>query len=253
MGTILGFFAGAATIALSAILAAGSGKAAVLALWNPSSAFIALGGCAASTIAAFGLKGVFSGLSAAGRALVKRPDPLHGIDAISMLADLGWNLGPAVAEDMLNEASDPFLRAGLEQAAFGGDEKELESFLATQMKAVEQLRGNQRAVWEFAANAADSWGAIGAFLGFAAALFFMDDPVLLKACLFSALASALYGLAASNLLMKPMARKLDIIDSFEAFRKECVCEALISVLAGESPEFAIKRLRNLITHSTDFF
>src|SRR5690606_7635490 len=87
-------------------------------------------------------------------------------------------------------------------------------------------------VWEFAASAAPSVGALGATLGLLSALTKLDDPAQLGKGIAAAMASVLYGFFFANFVFSPLAARKRRSLSQMIVPDEMVKSAILGIQEG---------------------
>jgi chemotaxis protein MotA len=243
VGAFLGFLAGILAIALSLALSAGSGGRAMV-FFDPPAMAIVLGGVLASAFASFRPKDLLAALRAAKRAFEKRRIPLKDALEAAGAAGEAWRMGPSEMGPLLSKVKDPFFRTAISASAEMKGDRLVRSMEA-ELEVFALSRESGRDVWERLAHSADAWGSIGALAGFACALLFREDEILLKGSLFTALSSSLWGLAVSRLVMWPVWSRLKAADEADILFKRLAAEAAEAIQEGESQAGVKERLERL--------
>lgn len=100
-------------------------------------------------------------------------------------------------------------------------------------------------VWEIAAGAAPSIGALGATLGLLTALAKLDDPSQLGRGIASAMAAVLYGFFLSNFVFSPLAARRRRLAADSILPDEMVKSAILGIQEGLNPHLIEERLHQV--------
>lgn len=141
--------------------------------------------------------------------------------------------------------TDPFLRSGLALVADGISSAELAQIMAVERHAADTEDDASARVWESAAGYAPTLGILGAVIGLIGVMQHLRSPDALGTGIATAFVSTVYGVAAANLLLLPMAGRLRERGAVAARRRELVVEGLMGICEGVSPRLVADRIRPL--------
>lgn len=143
---------------------------------------------------------------------------------------------------------DPFLKKGLELMTDGTDPQLLRELLETELGFFEEEIGHASKVWEGAGGYAPTVGIIGAVLGLIHVMQNLDDPSKLGGGIAVAFVATVYGVGGANLLFIPMGGKLKGNRRTTIMTREMMIEGILSIQAGESPNFISEKLKVFMPH-----
>jgi chemotaxis protein MotA len=205
--TVLGL--GAALVFVAAgILYSGSPAA----FFDLPSVFIVVGGTAAATVVCFNFPDLRLTISALSDTVVTRTrDPRDVAYTMLELADFGRRNGVLRLQGapMKRFASEPVLHKGLGLVIDGMSDTEIETMLRDDILSNED--GVQRAtqVIRKAAEIAPAMGLIGTLIGLVQMLGNLGDPKVIGPAMAVALLTTFYGAVLANLVLNPLAAKLE--------------------------------------------
>ncbi|HEY9746471.1 MAG TPA: flagellar motor protein [Oculatellaceae cyanobacterium] len=145
---------------------------------------------------------------------------------------------------------DPFLKKGLELMTDGTDPQLLRELLETELGFFEEEINHASKVWEGAGGFAPTIGIIGAVLGLIHVMQNLNDPEKLGSGIAVAFVATVYGVGAANLLFIPMGGKLKGKSRTTIMTREMMIEGILSIQAGESPNFISEKLKVFMPEHT---
>jgi chemotaxis protein MotA len=140
-------------------------------------------------------------------------------------------------------ASRASLREGIQYLVSGFDQSAIRDLFDTSLERQSHENDAVVRVWEIAAQAAPSVGALGATLGLLSALTKLDDPAQLGRGIASAMAAVLYGFFFSNFVFSPLAARKRRTISQALIPDEMVKTAILGIQEGLNPHLIDERLR----------
>lgn len=146
----------------------------------------------------------------------------------------------------IGSIEDPFLKKGLELMTDGTDPQLLRELLETELGFFEEEVTHASKVWEGAGGFAPTVGIIGAVLGLIHVMQNLNDPSKLGAGIAVAFVATVYGVGAANLLFIPLGGKLKGKRRTTIMTREMMIEGILSIQAGESPNFISEKLKVFI-------
>lgn len=167
-------------------------------------------------------------------------------DVAKLLSDLALKArkeGILALQNDITSIDDPFLKKGLELMTDGTDPHLLRELLETQLHFYEDEMGAAAKFWENAGGFAPTVGIIGAVLGLIHVMSNLNDPSKLGAGIATAFVATIYGVGAANLVFIPFGGKLKSKHKVSMMTREMMIEGILSIQAGESPNFIKEKLR----------
>lgn len=152
-------------------------------------------------------------------------------------ATLARKEGMLALEARIPDATDPFLRKGLQLLVDGHTAEKIRDVLDTDTHSWEQLRWQSARVWEAAAGYSPTIGIIGAVLGLMHVMQNLSDPSRLGGGIAVAFVATIYGVAFANLLFLPVANKLKAIIMQQTYMRDMVVDGLAAIANGENPRY----------------
>lgn len=144
------------------------------------------------------------------------------------------------------QIDDPFLKKGLELMTDGTDPQLLRELLETELGFYEDEVGAAAKVWEGFGGYCPTVGIIGAVLGLIHVMQNLDDPSKIGSGIAVAFVATVYGVGAANLIAIPMGNKLKAKRKTTIHTREMMIEGILSIQAGESPNFIGEKLKVFI-------
>ena len=243
--TPIGLFAGTAFIIVSILISEG---AVLSSFWDPPSVLIVLGGTIASTVVAYpanALKSVGGALKTAFQR--KKADLYAEIELILEIANTARREGLLALENSLSKINDPFLKKGIMLVVDGTDPEFVKSVMESEIYFVQERHSQGQSVIDSMASYAPAYGMIGTLIGLINMLKNLSNSDALGPSMAVALITTFYGVVLANLVFNPISKKLKVMTSQEALRKELLLEGLLSIQAGENPRVIQKRLYSFLS------
>lgn len=230
--TLVGLGAAAGVILVA--MAAGGTLRAFL---DPPSLLIVLGGTLAVTTASFSLGDVAAAWANAGRVLVQTTyDPRAVARQIMLLAEAARRAGPEMLKSMLPELrSEPFLHRCVSLITEGPPADDIESMLTAEVEAITTARAKSAAVLRRASEVAPAMGLIGTLVGLVQMLGGLSDPSTIGPAMALALLTTFYGAVLGNVVLAPLAAKLERNAEEDALVKTLYTIGAVSIARQENP------------------
>jgi chemotaxis protein MotA len=186
------------------------------------------------------------------RALAAKPGAATGdVGVVSLKKELIELAGLARKEGFLGldafraRASRDSLREGIQYLISGYDQAAIRDlFDAGISRKINEAESSVR-IWDIAAGAAPSIGALGATLGLLTALAKLDDPSQLGRGIASAMAAVLYGFFFANFVFSPLAARRRREASESILPEEMVKSAVLGIQEGLNPHLIEERLKQV--------
>lgn len=172
------------------------------------------------------------------------PDnPLEIAKFLMTVANKARKEGILALQNDIKDVENAFLRKGLELMTDGTDPKLLRDLLETELHMFEEEITHSAKVGEDFGALAPCVGIIGAVLGLIHVMGNLNDPSKLGGGIAVAFVATVYGVGAANLVALPLAGKIKFKGKTTVIAREMMIEAILSIQAGESPNFIKEKLK----------
>jgi chemotaxis protein MotA len=101
-------------------------------------------------------------------------------------------------------------------------------------------------VWETAGGFAPTVGILGAVLGLIHVMENLTDPSKLGGGIAVAFVATIYGVGSANLVLLPLAKKLQNRLNDELGRRELILEGVLGIQSGVNPYYLEQKLRSFV-------
>jgi chemotaxis protein MotA len=236
---LIGLAAGAACIG-AAVAMGGSATGFV----NAPSILIVLGGTLAVTTMSFRIAEIAALPGIMLRTLVRRPiDAAAAARRVLGMAERARKKGPlALQAELSRTIAEPLLRSGLALAADGATPEEIERALNAEAAAAAARQRTAADVMRKAAEVAPAMGLIGTLVGLVQMLGHLADPDTIGPAMAVALLTTLYGAVLANMVLLPLAAKLERNALHDALVDAVHVTGVLSMSRLENP----RRLETLV-------
>ncbi len=168
------------------------------------------------------------------------------IDQFSQLATIARKDGIVALEDLTEGLEDPFMRRALGHVIDGASETTLREVLFTDIDVRMERDTAAARVFDIAGGYAPTIGILGAVLGLIHAMESLSDPAQLGQGIAVAFVATVYGVGLANLMLLPLAAKLQRIIAHRRMTEEMVVEGAVALQGGLPPSAVRTRLHSYI-------
>ncbi|HUK34363.1 MAG TPA: flagellar motor protein [Vicinamibacterales bacterium] len=220
----------------------------VRSLWQPAAALVVLGGTFSAVLISYPLATVRQTLHAIWHVCTHDSANADGlVGTIIEYAHRARRKGAPALEPELDHVRDPFLLGALTLAVDGTRPDAARQVL--NIYRVAQHKGLELAaeVLETAAGYTPTLGILGAVMGLIHVMESLNEPARLGAGIAVAFVATIYGVAAANLVLLPLATKLRGFVRNEDLRHEIVIEGVVAILEGQNPRLIEQKLEGYLT------
>ncbi|MTI86481.1 MAG: motility protein A [Balneolaceae bacterium] len=236
--TIVGFILGFGLV-IGAIVTQGS----LLIFASFSSILIVAGGILAATMINYSFENIQSSFSTFMSLMsVKSVDLRTDMEVLSMFSRRVRKNGLLILDNDIKHLRDPYLKNGLQLAVDGFKEESLDSILTDEIKGWEREVEISINVLNSMSGYGPAFGMIGTVIGMVLMLQNISDPESLGAGLSVALLTTLYGTIISNMVLGPLAGKLEYLSEIDLNRKQMFRIGILSIVEGENPRIMEKKM-----------
>lgn len=170
-------------------------------------------------------------------------NPLEIAKFLMTVANKARKEGILALQNDIKDVDNAFLKKGLELMTDGTDPKLLRDLMETELAMFEEEITHSAKVGEDFGALAPCVGIIGAVLGLIHVMGNLNDPSKLGGGIAVAFVATVYGVGAANLLALPLAGKIKFKGKTTVIAREMMIEAILSIQAGESPNFIKEKLK----------
>lgn len=236
--TIIGLFLGFSLI-IGAIVLQGD-----IGLFISLSSFVIVGGgIVAATMVSFSFENIKDSFAAISNLNdVQSVDLRTDMELLTMFARRVRNEGLLVLDSDIVHIKNAFIANALRLAVDGFKKDSLDSILRDEISGTERQSETSVNVMYAMASYAPAFGMIGTVIGMILMLQNIDNPASLGAGLSIALITTLYGTIFANMLLNPLAGKLEYLSEIDKNRKEMIRTGIISMVQGENPRIMEKKM-----------
>ncbi|MCW9705371.1 motility protein A [Fodinibius salsisoli] len=229
--TIIGFVSGF-TLILMAIVLQGS-----LIVFASLSAFlIVAGGVLAATLVNYSYENIKYSFLTIGRMMgAKSVDLRTDMELMRMFAKKVRTKGLLVIDDEIGNIDNDFLQNGLQLAVDGYNKESLSNILDDEIQSQERQLSISVKVLDSMSEYSPAFGMIGTLIGMILMLQNIQDPESLGSGLAVALITTLYGTILANMVLGPLAGKLEYLSKLDLNRKEMFRVGILSMVEEENP------------------
>jgi chemotaxis protein MotA len=241
--TVLGLAAGIGLVVV-ALWLGGSPKAFI----DVPSVLIVGGGTVGVTMVCFSLRDMARLPAVLCRALFHAvPDPARTTVHMLQLADIARKRGVLGLDQLLGEMiHEPFVHRALEMAIDGTPLEEIRQVLQREIDEMSERHARSAGILRRAAEVAPAMGLIGTLIGLVQMLGTLDDPATIGPGMAVALLTTFYGAVLANMVLAPLAAKLERNSAEEALAANIYMLTAESICRRENPRRLELRLNALL-------
>jgi chemotaxis protein MotA len=218
------------------------------ALLQWPAALIVLGGTMAAVMISFSPDELVKAVRAAARTFIRMPDDTDALAATMVTLSMrAHRRGLLALETDIDSIADPFLREGLVLAVDGSPLDTIRELLAIESGAREAEEEAPARVFEAAAGYAPTLGILGAVLGLVQVMQRIGTPGALGSGIAMAFVATVYGVAAANLVLLPIAGRLRERATLAAKRRELMTHGVCAIHVRMNPRLVARKLRSFST------
>ena len=209
--------------------------------------FITVGGSFAALLINFNADQVFNVIKTTRHIFqTKDIDYQEIIDIFANLARKARREGLLGLEDDIERLEDPFYQKGIRLMVDALDPDLIKDILETEMHYTGERHELGQRVFKTWGGLAPAFGMIGTLIGLIQMLAKLDDPSSLGPAMALALLTTFYGSLLANLILLPMAGKLELRSEQELLAKELILEGVIGIQSGMNPRILEEKLKAFI-------
>jgi len=238
-------------IVLLAVVVASEGEVGYY--WNPLGIAIVFGGTAVTAFIGFRLSEIAASLAAF--VAIFREEPSIAPDIKELLAVARLHAGSHVreAEEHAHRVKSPFLRIGLQLVLDGTPLDDVLQVMNWRLQKMIERESAQTRFYRTLAGLAPGFGLVGTLAGMVGMLKQLGtgNIALIGSSMAVAMLATLYGVVLSNLILKPIATKLEQRTLRRAAMLNILLEGVVLFRLGRTPGVIGEALTNLMADAED--
>ena len=239
MMTVIGIVGGFVLITISIYL---GGQADMF--WNIPSILITIGGSIAALLVSYDVERIKNMINITRQAFSSTAmDPYELIAMFGDLAKKARREGLLALEDDMGRMDDPFYQKGIQMMVDALDPELIRDILETDIEHMQYRHEIGAGVYKTWGALAPAFGMIGTLIGLIGMLAQLDDPSKLGPAMAVALVTTFYGAIMANLVLIPMATKLELRSQEEVLAKSIIMEGIIAIQSGMNPRILEEKLK----------
>jgi chemotaxis protein MotA len=220
-------------------------------LWQPTAALIVFGGTFGAVLVSFSLQTVVRTSRAVVEAFRGQAEAIEPIVKVLVgYAMLSRRKGVIALEAEAEGASDQFLKNALMLVSDGTTPKTTRQILNVENHARLAAAEVPADVLETAAGYTPTLGILGAVLGLIRVMQNLGEPAKLGTGIAMAFVATVYGVAAANLVLLPLATKLRGRAHRDALNREIIIEGMVALQEGLNPRLIEQQLLSYASPSS---
>lgn len=222
------------------------------ALLQPTAFLIVGGGTIGATMLGFPMK-TFVEACKAFKVVFgeKKSDPGKLVDEITDYAQRARRDGIIALEQVVANASHPFLTKALTMAVDGADSKSMRENLELIIGHHEEEGEKPAKVWEAAGGYAPTIGIIGAVMGLIHVMQNLADVSAVGKGIAVAFVATIYGVGMANLIFLPASAKLKLKHRKDVILMELMLEGSLAIQEGQNPNLIKEKLQAFLSHEEE--
>ena len=250
LGLILGFSMLLIGMSLTRSVVDGSytfNTAKINNFYDPTSIFIVVGGTFTALMVSYPWSMISKIPKHIKIVLIPRQyDPIAYINQLVEYAKKARVNGLLALEEELSRIDDPFMRTGLMMVVDSIDPEKVRQQLESRLEQLEARHFAGRSMYIKGAGYAPAFGMMGTVIGLVNLLKDITDVASIGPNMAIALITTFYGIILANLVLTPIANKLEARHDEEYMCNLIICEGIQAIQGGENPKFIQDRLVNLL-------
>jgi chemotaxis protein MotA len=222
------------------------------ALIQPTAFLIVFGGTIGATMLGFPMPTFVAACKAFKVVFMnKKTDPAKLVEEISEYAQRARRDGIIALEQVVANASHPFLTKALTMAVDGADSKSMRENLDLIIQHYEEEGDKPAKVWEAAGGYAPTIGIIGAVMGLIHVMQNLSDVGAVGRGIAVAFVATIYGVGMANLIFLPASAKLKLKHRQDVILMELMLEGSLAIQEGQNPNLIKEKLQAFVAHKDE--
>jgi chemotaxis protein MotA len=216
-------------------------------LWQPTAALVVIGGTLAAILISYPLATVRRTVVAVRHVFTHENGSAEGIvSRVLEYAHRARRQGGLALESEIDLVADRFLRSALILIVDGARAETARQVLNIDRVAQRETLETAAEVLETAAGYTPTLGILGAVLGLIHVMESLSEPSRLGAGIAVAFVATVYGVAAANLLLLPLATKMRGFARCEDLCRDIIVEGVVAIQEGLNPSLIEQKLEGYL-------
>lgn len=247
--TLVGLIFGVAVVCLSIVWGKWSAIGANLKkFYDVPSIFICVAGPFAALLVAFEWSTIISVPSVLKNAFLCKEIPKTELmELFVQLSKKSRREGILSLENSMDEVTDSYMRTGLQMVTDGLNDEMIRDVMGLEIDKTNERHKKCIQLFRMWANLAPSLGMLGTFIGLVQMMSTFNDIDKFGAAFATVVVTSFYGVVLANLILGPLANKLDIKNQNEVNRMEMILEGVVSLTKGLNPNFLEDNLKPFLS------
>jgi chemotaxis protein MotA len=243
LGSFIGLPLAGAVVLAAHMLEGGSARS----LWQPAAALVVIGGTLAAVLVSYPMATVRRAAIAVWYVCTHGTTPTEGIvGRILEYVHRARRKGVLSLEADLDDVGDKFLRSALMLIVDGARADTARQVLTIDRRAQHETLEAAAEVLETAAGYTPTLGILGAVLGLIHVMESLSEPSKLGSGIAVAFVATVYGVAAANLLLLPLATRMRGFARSEDLCRDIIIEGVVAIQEGLNPRLIEQKLEGYI-------
>lgn len=170
----------------------------------------------------------------------------HMAGELVAMADKARREGLLSLEEEAQTIDDAFARKGLMLMIDGTDPDALRAILEIDIDALSARHRENARIFEAAGGFSPTLGVLGAVMGLITVLSHLDKPEELGHGIATAFVATFYGVGFANVVVLPLAEKLEVRSQEERLVREMILEGILAIQSGDNPRIVREKLESFL-------
>jgi len=219
----------------------------ISSILQPTAALIVFSGTLGATLLSFSARDIIRACTSLKKVFWGRDvNPNDYIVEIVRYADLARKNGLVALEREIPRIQDPYFRKVMMLAVDRMAAKTLKETIEQENITYEEGKRREARVFDTAGGIAPTIGILGAVLGLIQVMENLSEPSKLGAGIAVAFVATIYGIGSANLLLIPVAKKLNHRLNKELAMREMILEGVVGIQTGMNPHYLHERLKGFL-------
>jgi chemotaxis protein MotA len=233
---------------LTVIIVAIASQGSLLIFWSLSSMLITILGSFAALMASYPFKVLLDVPKILRQAFIAPMDDREKLVGIfGKLSRKARSEGLLSLEDEVGNLEDDFLIRGLQMVVDGIEPDSIKEIMGLEIETIERRHGVGHNIFKSWGELAPAFGMIGTLIGLILMLSDLSDASVIGVGMATALITTFYGALISNLVLIPIATKLQSQTEEEIFTREMMIEGVLSIQSGTNPKIVEEKLTTYLS------
>ncbi|MBK5251279.1 MAG: motility protein A [Peptostreptococcaceae bacterium] len=235
-------------IGTTMIIIAISTQGNIMVFWSLSSLVITVLGSFCALMASYPIKVLLGVPKILKQAFISNMDNRSNLVVLfANLSRKARSEGLLSIEEEVEKIENEFLIRGLRMVVDGIEPENIKSILGLEIATIERRHGVGHNIFKSWGELAPAFGMIGTLIGLVIMLSDLNDASAIGVGMATALITTFYGAFFANMLLIPVATKLQSQTEEEIFTREMMIEGILSIQSGTNPKIVEEKLTTYLS------